>query len=79
MGSPHPSSTAYIRGIGACLQLSIAVDAFLNTALYFVLLVIFLICLDVTCCVHLLACCYVLLEVVSQSLKPVKLRANSRS
>ena len=45
MGSPHPSSTVYIRGIGACLQLSIAVDAFLNGALYFVLLVIILICL----------------------------------
>ena len=29
MGSPHTSSTAYIRGIGVCLQLSIAVDAFL--------------------------------------------------
>ena len=45
MGSPHPSSTVYIRGIGACLQLSIVVDAFLNAALYFVLLVIILICL----------------------------------
>ena len=32
MGSPHPSSTVYIRGIGACLQLSIAVDAFLNVS-----------------------------------------------
>ena len=36
MGSPHTSSTAYLRGIGACLQLSIAVDGFLNklSALY---------------------------------------------
>ena len=43
MGSPHPSSTAYIRGIGTCLQLSIAVDGFLFNKLWFVLLVIILI------------------------------------
>ena len=40
IGSSHTSFTAYIRGIGACIQLSIAVNAFLNTALCFVLLVI---------------------------------------
>ena len=46
MGSPHPSSTAYIRGIGACLQLSIAVDAFLFDKLSTLFcLVIILICL----------------------------------
>ena len=43
MGSSHTFSTAYIRDIGACLQLSIAVNAFLNTAVCFVLLVIMLI------------------------------------
>ena len=40
MGSSHTSSTAYVRGIGACLHLSIAVNAFLNTAVCFVFLVI---------------------------------------
>ena len=29
--------------------------------------------LDVTCCVHPVACCWLLLRVVAQSLKPVKL------
>ena len=45
MGSSHTSSTAYVRGIGACLQLSIAVNAILNTAVCFVFLVIMLILL----------------------------------
>ena len=37
--------------------------------------------LDVTCCVRLysLTCCWMLLRVVAQSLKPVKLRTDGRN